>query len=371
MSKDRYLSADIVNRGRQPELDLMKAVVIFYMPLVHATIECVPEDALVSGVPYLMDTILGGPFGAPLFMLAMGIGIAYSSQGGRSAGYFLKRGLKALVIGYILNLCRFIIPHLIGYAITGDAERYTSELVYLFFENDIMIFAGLAFIIIALFIKYKVPDQVMLLIALAMSICGTALNGLDVGNPAGNIFLGYLFGTEDAAGLVKSYFVLFNWFIVPVAGYVLGKVLLRIKDKAAFYKRISIPSGIIAAVIMTYGYVNLYGMFGEGQNCYYHILTTDIIAATLGAIAILGLCYVIVPHLGKTVSAIVLDVSRNINSVYCIHWVLIGFVIHVFINAVLGIRETSEGAALLVGLGIGIAAMTIAHFWNLQRRRRA
>ena len=53
---------------------------------------------------------------------------------------------------------------------------------------------------IALFLKLKLKDGVMVGIALLCSIIGTLLNGVDVGSVPGNMILGYFVGVEDAAG---------------------------------------------------------------------------------------------------------------------------------------------------------------------------
>ncbi len=56
--KERIFSDEIINGGRQPKLDLAKAVVIVCLALVHCTIECTDEEGLLSGLPYLFDSPL-------------------------------------------------------------------------------------------------------------------------------------------------------------------------------------------------------------------------------------------------------------------------------------------------------------------------
>lgn len=197
--KKGILSDSDINNGRQSEIDLARAVIIFCLALIHCTIECTSDEGLTSGIPYLFDTVIGGPFSAPMYMFVMGIGMAYTKKC-EPVQYFL-RGFKIFIAGYILNICRFQIPYLIGYAITGEYEKYIEPLLYKVLGNDILIFAGLAMMILALFIKFKVSDTVMFIIGVVLSGAGTLLTGTDVGYPLGNIFLGYLIGTEDAAGI--------------------------------------------------------------------------------------------------------------------------------------------------------------------------
>ena len=75
--KDRIFSKEEINTERQWELDLARAVIIFCLALIHCTIECTSDEGLTSGIPYLFDTVIGGPFSAPMYMFVMGVGMAY------------------------------------------------------------------------------------------------------------------------------------------------------------------------------------------------------------------------------------------------------------------------------------------------------
>ena len=212
--KDKIFSNEQINTSRQWEFDLARAVIIFCLALIHVTIECSTDEGLCSGIPYLFDTVIGGPFSAPMYMFVMGVGMCYTRK--NSPMEHFVRGAKILAVGYILNICRFLIPYSIGYAITGDYGYYIEPLLYKVLGNDILIFAGLAMMIMALFVKLKLSNIVMIIIATVMCGFGTLLNGVDVGTPLGNIFLGYLIGTEDAAGMVLSDFPILNWLMFPI-----------------------------------------------------------------------------------------------------------------------------------------------------------
>ena len=76
--KDKIFSHEAINTSRQWELDLARAFLIFCLGLVHVTIECTTDEGLCSGIPYLFDSIIGGPLGAPMFMFVMGVGLSYT-----------------------------------------------------------------------------------------------------------------------------------------------------------------------------------------------------------------------------------------------------------------------------------------------------
>lgn len=365
--KERLYGDSAINCGRQKELDLAKCGAILCLALIHCVIECTPEEQLVSGIPYLFDTVIGGPLSATVFMFAMGVGAVYQDSQSMRDG--VLRGLRIMLISYMLNICRFLIPYLIGYGITGDTEKYIDPLLYKVLCNDILLFAGMALVLIVLFRKIKLKDWQMAAIAFAASAAGTMLNGVDVNNALGNILLGYLIGTEDAAGMVMSYFPLLNWLVFPVSGYIFGKRLLRLKDKNLFYGILSAICVPVATIYYAVGIVYERGMFGEGQNCYYHLQFSDAVGAILSTLGVLGLCHFLIRHLPEWVSSLSQKISRNITSIYCIHWVLVVHITNLGLYIWRGTQVLPVWQTLLLGAAIEIAAIYIAAIWQRIRKR--
>lgn len=360
--KEAAFSEDTVNGGRQPELDMAKAILIFCLALVHCMIECTPEERLSYGIPFLLDSVIGEPMGAPMFMFAMGFGMVYTKH--HTPKDYMLRGIRIGITGYVLNICRFLVPFLAGYLITGDYGKYIEPLPYRVLGNDILQFAALAMLVISLFVRLHVPNAGMFFICLVMSIIGTALNGLDAGTPFGNIFLGYLVGTEDAAGKMFSDFPLLNWLIIPVGGYIFGEYLLHVKNKKLFYGILSTAGMLAAVVYFPAGIRNGWGMFGEGQNCYYHLVTTDAIVCLAVTVGMIGIYYVIVRYLPEKVLACTGEISRNINAVYCIHWVFVMVNTNVVLYILQGTQELPVPATLLLGTCISIVSILMAHGWT-------
>ena len=360
--KEKLYGDTTINCGRQKELDLAKCGAILCLALIHCIIECTPEEQLVSGIPYLFDTVIGGPLSATVFMFAMGVGTVY--QDSQSTRDGVLRGLRIMLISYMLNICRFLIPYLIGYGITGDTEKYIDPLLYKVLCNDVLLFAGMALVLIELFRKMKLKDWQMAAIAFAASAAGTMLNGVDVNNALGNILLGYLIGTEDAAGMVMSYFPLLNWLVFPVSGYIFGKRLLRLKDKNLFYGILSAICVPVATIYYAVGIVYERGMFGEGQNCYYHLQFSDAVGAILSTLGVLGLCHFLIRHLPEWVSSLSQKISRNITSIYCIHWVLVVYITNLGLYIWRGTQVLPVWQTLLLGAAIEIAAIYIAAIWQ-------
>ncbi len=367
--KGRIFSEEAVNGGRQQELDLARALAVVCLALVHCVIECTPEEQLAGGIPYLFDTVVGGPLSAPLFMFAMGIGMVYTRHNTPDA--YIRRGIRIGLMGYLLNICRFLLPFLAGYGITGDYGKYIAPLPYRVLGNDILQFAGLAMLLIALSVRLRIPDGAMLLSCLGMSLLGTWLRGWDLGNPLGNIFMGYVIGTEDAAGLVVSDFPVMNWLMVPVSGYLFGKRLRHVKDKKRFYGFFSTAGALAAAICFALGIRQGRGMFGKGQNCYYHIATGDCLISLAAAVGILGICYGVTQYLPRRAMGWATEISRNTNAIYCIHWVLVALVVNLALHILRGTQALPVSRALLLGAGISLASILLAHFFTGRSRRRA
>ena len=365
--KESLYGDSAINCGRQKELDLAKCGAILCLALIHCVIECTPEEQLVSGIPYLFDTVIGGPLSATVFMFAMGVGVAHKNSQSTRDGAL--RGLRIMLISYMLNICRFLIPYLIGYGITGDTGKYIDPLLYKVLCNDVLLFAGMALVLIALFRKMKLKDWQMAAIAFAASAAGTMLNGVDVNNALGNILLGYLIGTEDAAGMVMSYFPLLNWLVFPVSGYIFGKRQLRLKDKNLFYGILSAICVPVATIYYAVGIVYERGMFGEGQNCYYHLQFSDALGALLSTIGVLGICHFLIRYLPEWVSSLSQKISRNITSIYCIHWVLVVYITNLGLYIWRGTQVLPVWQTLLLGAAIEIAAIYIAVIWQRIRKR--
>lgn len=366
--KDKIFSRDEINTSRQWELDLARAVIIFCLALIHVTIECTTDEGLCSGIPYLFDTVIGGPFSAPMYMFVMGVGMCYTRRN-TPKDHFI-RGVKIFGVGYALNICRFLIPYSIGYFISGDYATYIEPLLYKVLCNDILTFAGLAMMLMALFIKLKLSNVVMLIIATVMCGFGTLLNGVDVRAPLGNIFLGYLIGTEDAAGMVLSDFPILNWMMFPICGYAFGAVLKHVKDKKLFYLTFSLPAIIIAIIYFTLGIYFERGMFGEGQNCYYHMIFSDVLASLCLTVGMIGVYYFILKIFRGKMFYVAWSISENITPIYFIHWVLVSFVVNLFMYVIRGTTLLTPWQVVALGTVISIASIVIAHYYTKWIGRR-
>lgn len=354
---EKIFSKDQINKGRAREMDLGRAILIVSLAFVHCTIECTPEEDLAYGMAFVWDSVIGGVFGASMFMFVMGLGMVYTRH--NSIKDFVKRGLNLIALGYALNIARVGIPFLIGYQISGDKEHFIEPLIYHILSNDILIFAGLAFLAMALFRALKMSNLMMAIAALLMQLLCQLVNGIDLGSPLLNIFVGYFVGTEDAAGMVLSDFPLCHWLIIPVSGYIFAQIFVKVKNLNLFYLTFSPIFIIFSAGEVIHGINNEIGMFGEGQNCYYHISFHDVIVCMASVFALIAIYYFIMKILPGFVKKLIYRISDDITEVYFIHWIFASSITRVYLyikngTQILPFNQTMilAGCIFLVSFGL-------------------
>ena len=329
-------STEEVNRTRQFEIDMAKVFILIWLPFIHVVIQCCSDKTLESGVPFLFDSVIGGPLAAPMFMFTMGCGIVYARK--RNPNNFIKHAIGIGIAGIILNICRFLIPFGIGYLTTKNYDYYIEPLVSRMMTSDIFQFAFFSLIIIALFIKFRVPKWAMLLISIIFIIIGNipfilgqGANDIDTGNYVLNMILGYFIPTEDHTRTIFSDFPIVTWLIFPICGYIFATHWVKAKNKDKFYAIVSPICLIATAIYFAYGITHEYGMFGPTQNCYYHMIWPDTIICMVAIFSMLGLWHLIGKLFTDKMKDFTMTLSRCLTPLYCIHWVFVMVITNLFI----------------------------------------
>ncbi len=141
---DSLFSTDKVNTGRQLELDIAKGFAIIFMILVHCGIVA---DYFVNDLSFsysvIVQAILGQPCSAPVFMFCMGLVLVYS----RNTAYdvMIKRGIKLFILGVIVNIGEFIIPHYLFGTLFNSWDMINIYNGLLLFACDIFGFCSTVF----------------------------------------------------------------------------------------------------------------------------------------------------------------------------------------------------------------------------------
>ena len=231
MNISNLFSDEKVNVGRQVELDIAKALAIIFMIFLHTILVVQGYNCgLSSAYTFVFGNVLGRPYAAVVFMFCMGVGVVYSRHSQWDT--MIKRGVKLYLLGILVNLFEFFIPHFLSISLGVNAEAFPIDGGWLIICVDILAFAGMAFVLMGILKKFELSNKKLIGIAVVMSIIGTLLAGTDFGVQALNSIFGHLFGTKHG----HTAFPLFNWFIFPIAGYVWGQYFIKAKDKREFFK---------------------------------------------------------------------------------------------------------------------------------------
>lgn len=307
----RYLADHAINKGRQPEIDCLKAFCIFFMIFLHAFEELAEEATAV----YHFITIVECLTGAGAFMLCMGIGARYSRK--QAPADYLRRGFELLTVGQALNLARDALPSLIAWWAKGDEVFLSCALLVV--QTDIMTFAGIAFMLLALFKRLKLSDGAMMLIGFGMNAFAFVLSKFfrTTGNYLVDQLLGFFVVTD-----AEAYFPLCCYFVFVAFGYALGGIYPRISDKDALANRMLLICGPIAVgyyLLRAFVPIPLLPEF-DSTEMYIMKPVTDALANILMSLALLALFHKLLGH--RDAPKPVSHLSMHINQYYCLSYVL-------------------------------------------------
>ena len=239
---ESVFSREKVNTGRQYNLDLLKALAIVTMIICHTvTILSGARTDYESEFGYRFANVFLGSYlaVAHAFMFCMGVGFVYSRN--NEPKTLLVRGIKIYIMGYVLNFFRGGM-----YAIVASIfdSSYRDMIGYTLLLQDILLFAGLAMMLTALFKKLKLDCRIILAISVVMSV----FSQLAAMKYQGNTFMNVLIGSFVPTVEDYSTFVLLGWYFFVAAGICFGEVLQRTKNLRRFYGLILGISSVIMVV---------------------------------------------------------------------------------------------------------------------------
>lgn len=348
------LSKEEVNIKRQFEFDIAKCFAILFMVIVHVF------DNMTTTNGYILPNIIeffGCPPSACIFMFAMGIGMVYTKHN-KPKDFFI-RGIKLVILGYILNFFRetllLIIANLFNLSNSYEDVSLFSSLM----NVDILQFAGCSFILVALLKKIKLKPYMILIVAVVL-------------NYINNVCIGVLDNTSEyvqyTAGLLifansQTSFPLFAWFIYPAIGMCFGLILKHIQNKNIFYL-ITLILGIVlqifSAIYIKISNINIIEFF---MTDLYFMQTFIVMIWCISIVFILIPIYYLLSIIvkGKMVE-IVSYLSNNVNKIYIVQWLTITYTIAIMEVFEINLPDTI--LAIPIGILIFIVSVAISKLYN-------
>lgn len=350
--------------GRLLELDLLKTfTIIVCMIPVHCWL--LHTDMFETTLTSISCYITGGILAAPVFMYCMGLVLSASRKNEpRQMAY---RGIILLTFGAVLSCLICLFPGLLAQNVEQVYQDYRFLLPnfanahQIIVENapailtiDILQFAGLACLLMALFQRLHLKDITIVVISVAMSVIGQicVVKGVHSENQIVNQILCYfiLCGTN-------SCFPLFSWFIFVAAGKWFGKWYLSVEDKGKLFRWL-LPVGCVALA----GYIcgmsmpnPIFRACDEDVSYFYGMSVIDSAALSLLMPWLLGFWWLVGKILPKNWLPVLTYPSRHITKFYCVSWVLIVY----FAGITMGNQLVTTDARFLVDAVIIVALTTL------------
>ena len=243
-------------KKRSQTADLLKGIAVLLMIQVHILELFASKIISDSNIGKIL-LFLGGPPVAPVFALILGYYIAASQK---TSWQLLLRAIKIICLGMLLNIALNF-----NLIISVTKGLYKIDLFPYFFGIDILHFAGLSIIVIALLKKVFAKNLLLSVIFIGISAF------------LGHFLLNYIpeknswkYITAPFYGSCSwSYFPLFPWLAYPLTGFTFYQLKNRFGINLLDATKIKILSGIVLAIFLFFT-LRAAVHVSSHLNLYYH-----------------------------------------------------------------------------------------------------
>ena len=310
------------NRKRVFYLDLLKFVSIYAMIVCHLFYNYYSythesAQGMIPGLMSMENTLYLIAPGIFIFCLGGGLYLCRT----KTWNYFVHRGFSLLAIGLILNVFRWLIPYWITRN-PGPAEGFPDVIFYLLFNSDILFFAGLFFLLYGLLARLTDRLWIRFGILALLNIAGVFIPPVETASPRWNVILSNFIYVPQI-----SIFQLFQWCVFPAAGYCFVKAERNASRKTRFVLLTAAGSGIVFLTVMFL--LRSFGQNFEDHLFWYvdcNLWPTRLIL--LLCVTVFWTCLIwFLARLFRNehVKDLISMVSRNLNRIYVIHWIVIAY----------------------------------------------
>ncbi len=256
--------------NRLLSIDLARGLAVFFMIAVH-TLELFANEEVKTSVFGQIIEFLGGPPAAPVFMTLMGFSFIYSRKSDLKPK--LWRGFNIFLSGYILNILRGVIPFTLATNLNMDIVKSLPldklNTYTILTTIDILQFAGIALMIMALIQEFKINKYVILLSAFVISMVSPFLWGLHLNMPVIDQILELFWGDQPIGFSFignKIAFPVFPWLAFPLMGMFLGEIMKNSTNQNTTFKYF----GVCGILVLLTGVAISYFDYEYHFNDYYH-----------------------------------------------------------------------------------------------------
>lgn len=304
---------------RVREIDFGRGIAVFLMVFVHTLWMYADTSTQYESLFGHIIHTLGKGTSAFLVLMGMSLIIAPSSLANN-----IKRAFILLLLGYLMNTLKFIVPILVfGSMPDSFIEAYgwsrpleTWQYLYLVSTGDILQLAGISLLLIAFVQRYLDHTYVYLGLGLLIMLFSQMVRGISL-EPWGLQYIGRLFFSEH----YQVYFPVFPWMSFILFGMFMGKLFINMQDRLElFYHYVLIAALSLMAIGFTLAYANydyhIANFFHHGPGGTVYLMGVTLL--------LYWAIYRIVNKLkaGRLLRGLQY-LSKNVTSLYIIQWTLI------------------------------------------------
>lgn len=308
------------------EFELLKALAIVGLPLVHVMEEAVEAKYASAGLIHFGFAIYGlCVFGPSIFMICMGFGLG----GNRTSADAIRRnGIQFLLIGALLNIFRWLLPGILS-ALTIHTPLI--EDINYCLVSDIYYFVGIFYIFYSFMKQWKISTGGLILISLLLLTADMLLT------PYTNRYLHNHIVRSLVGNIVyvdeTSCFPLMSWAIFPSVGILLGEILKKTteEERAVYMRRMmdfSVVVFICFSVFLWTYKVDLMRVLVSPANAYITDLPNVVLLICI-ALFVISVMYYLCRVIGASAfMEYMLRVSAFIIPFYLLQWIIIAWIFY-------------------------------------------
>lgn len=296
---------------RNQTADLLKGIAVLLMIQVHI-IELFASNAISNSSLGKILLFLGGAPVAPVFAVIFGYFIAASKK---SSTQLILKGFKFIGLGFFLNIALNL-----NLIISVAKGLYQIDILPYIFGVDILHFAGVSLIFIAIF---KTPIDRNLIFLIMCIITSPLLGHLLLNHVPKNIVLEYMsslfYGSSN-----WSYFPLFPWLSYPLTGIACYRLIQRHDFRALCATKIKIWVAILWVLFFVLT-INYAISISSDLPSYYHHGIVFFIWVILFLLGYSFYANKLDELMGETILLRYIKwLGKHVTIIYFIQWIIIG-----------------------------------------------
>lgn len=302
-------------KKRELYLDVLRVLALIFMVCIHSyeivvNSEIMSESFNMEGITLFVEIIYS--VSPTVFMFCMGASLSITKK--NDPIKLVKRGLKLLLVGLVLNIIR-------GSVFLVFGSDYYFEFLLWIVGSDILFFAGLYNLLFGLFRKLKLNDNVIMIITILMNI----VSSLFIPVVIEDTFVAQVMGNFVYCDY-DSIFPITLWAIYPTIGYYLTNKLEASKDKDKLYCDVGLVSLVlltitIVVLVITNKYDPRFILWGEMD--YMMDIPTTIITVGIMLVYVPIVFFLSKLIKSEKVSDYISGVASKLTTIYFIHWVIL------------------------------------------------